>query len=357
VKILHVITTIEVGGAEKHLVLLTELQRKHGHDVEVIFLKGAPSLLRDFEKNDVLINQSIANQGILKQVFKILWTIKRNKYSIAHGHLPRSELILAFISAFTRVPIVITKHNSEPMCKAVTPFLNALMAKFVSMKTDGIIYISNAAFSSFEKRKEISKSEINRVIYYGVHLRSSGYEPFKATMGFKKKCITLSRLTSQKNLDLLITAFSNLDKNLYSLDIYGEGELQQQLEDLIVNLKLSDQVKIHPKVQRIEQVLKEHDVFILASKYEGFGLVLLEAIEAGLPIVASKASSILEVLGENYEYLFNPNSLDSISETIKKLLTSKTFLYGDYLRNRLSAFDSEKMCIETLEFYKEILEA
>jgi glycosyltransferase involved in cell wall biosynthesis len=102
----------------------------------------------------------------------------------------------------------------------------------------------------------------------------------------------------------------------------------------------------------------DYDVFVLPSLYEGFGLVLLEALERELTVVASGTSAIPEVLGKGYPFLFNPN--DPIDLTQRILESANPNVQGflqQHRTNTLILFASEKMVLETEKIYREVMGA
>jgi glycosyltransferase involved in cell wall biosynthesis len=113
---------------------------------------------------------------------------------------------------------------------------------------------------------------------------------------------TISRLTSQKDIPTMLSAFLEYKTRspASSLSILGAGPLESELKNLSKSLGLSDSVTFLGRSSRIYDFLSELDAFILTSKYEGFGMVLLEAMDAGIPVIASNISAIPEVLGDDF---------------------------------------------------------
>jgi glycosyltransferase involved in cell wall biosynthesis len=98
----------------------------------------------------------------------------------------------------------------------------------------------------------------------------------------------------------------------FRLTVLGEGHLEGELKNLAASLEISDSILWLGKVDNVSDFLMKSDLFILSSIYEGFGMVILEAIDAGVPIICSNISTFEEILGSDYKGLFmvqNPKSL------------------------------------------------
>lgn len=102
------------------------------------------------------------------------------------------------------------------------------------------------------------------------------------------RVIAAGRYTTQKGFDLLIAAWKIVASKHpdWQLTIYGEGSLKDQLQKMIDDQKLNDTCKLHPTVSNIADKYCESSIFVLSSRYEGFGLVLVEAMSYGVPCVS-----------------------------------------------------------------------
>jgi glycosyltransferase involved in cell wall biosynthesis len=158
---------------------------------------------------------------------------------------------------------------------------------------------------------------------------------------------TIGRLVPQKDYPTLLNAFSNVLKSVPNADLYvvGEGYLQKDLIELSKSLSINDKVHWLGKTEYIKEFLSKIDLFILPSKYEGFGLVLLEAMIAKKPIIAANNSAIPEVLGKTYEGLFSTGDINALAQQIKTVISDNNFserLVQSHL-SQLELFDPSKM--------------
>ena len=158
---------------------------------------------------------------------------------------------------------------------------------------------------------------------------------------------TIGRLVPQKDYPTLLSAFSNVLKSVPSTELYvvGEGYLQKELIELSKSLGVNSKVHWLGKTEYINNFLSKIDLFILPSKYEGFGLVLLEAMVAKKPIIAGNNSAIPEVLGKSYEGFFSTGDVNALAQQIKTVISDNNFserLVQSY-SGQLDLFDPSKM--------------
>ena len=346
-KVTHLITTIERGGAEKQLLTLTSEQVQSGIKVEVIFLKGKPELKKEFEESGVEVNQLLVGKSFLKQISLLSRHLRKNPSPI-HAHLPKSELLAAIV--VRNKYFVFSRHNSEPFWPGGPRIISNLLSKYVCKRASQGIAISNAVKSYLIERGEVPNSYTIDVVYYGFQkdiLTNSESLIFMNDQESNYKIGTIGRLVPQKNYPILLSAFSNVLKSLPNTELYivGEGYLQKDLIDLSKSLGINDKVHWLGKTEYIKEFLSKIDLFILPSKYEGFGLVLLEAMIAKKPIIAANNSAIPEVLGKTYKGLFSTGDIEALAQQIKTTINDNSFserLVQSYV-SQLNLFDPSEM--------------
>ena len=350
-KVTHLITTIERGGAEKQLLTLASEQVKSGIKVEVIFLKGKPELKKEFEEFGVEVNKLLVGKNFLKQISLLSKYLKKN-LSPVHAHLPKSELLAALV--VRNKNFIFSRHNSEPFWPGGPRVISNLLSKFVCKRASQGIAISNAVKSYLIKRGEIPSGYIIDVVYYGFQKDSSTNSAglnsrtnLMTSQSSEFKIGTIGRLVPQKDYPTLLSAFSNVLKSVPKTELYvvGEGYLQKDLIELSKSLGVNSKVHWLGKTEYINEFLSKIDLFVLSSKYEGFGLVLLEAMAAKKPIIAANNSAIPEVLGKTYEGLFTTGDVNALAQQIKTATSDKNFserLVQSY-STQLSSFDPSEM--------------
>ncbi len=175
-----------------------------------------------------------------------------------------------------------------------------------------------------------------------------------------KKIVAAGRLESQKGFDLLIEAW-RLAEPLsaeWELEIFGEGSLKEELQRKIDNYKLT---KIHLKgfVNNLQEELKQAGIFVLSSRYEGFGLVLLEAQANGLPIISFNCKEgPAEIIDDGINgYLIEPGNVASFADKMVELMSNDELRlsFSKNSQKDLYRFNLDNITNKWVEVLNEIL--
>ncbi len=347
--VLHVITTICRGGAENQLLTLIREQIATGRKVSLIFLKDQPELLGELRQIGVEVHSQFSRLSPLAQIVSIRRFLK-GKEVLVHGHLPRAELIAALAKRGNA--LVVTRHNAEKFFPSAPKFLSSALSRYVVKRSNTIIAISQSVSDFLYENKELPREVKPVVIYYGYYSNSRNVDlvELRESLDIPLGVLvigTVARLTAQKDLPTLLRAFSLLEsrKNLRLL-IVGDGPLKDELKSMAIKLDIRDQVIWAGRTDNVFAHLSLMDIFVLSSTYEGFGLVLLEALEAHLPIIASNVSAIPEVLGLNYPGLVEPKNYRAFADKISEFMTHENTdkeRIKDIGQSRLEFFSAANM--------------
>jgi glycosyltransferase involved in cell wall biosynthesis len=167
----------------------------------------------------------------------------------------------------------------------------------------------------------------------------------------------VARLVPQKDFPTLLQGLQlslEKDKKIHLL-VAGDGELKSELIEMSSSLGISNHITWLGNIDAPQELMRQSDIFVLSSRYEGFGLVLLEAMQAGIAIIAPNNSAIPEVLGANYEGLFetgNPQNLSNRIIEFKNITHAATAKKN--LAERLPLFSLQEMERKTSEVYAEL---
>jgi glycosyltransferase involved in cell wall biosynthesis len=341
-KIVHIVTSIDRGGAENQLVHLVESQINLGHKVYILFFKGNKYWKKFLKKVGVKVYYCPYKTFFekIKFLFKINNIIKKIKPNIIHTHLSLSELVGLFlkIKYKNEIKFIITKHLGSYLFEGSTGlnrfFSGLFLEKILFKKADHIIFISREVKKYFLKLIKISGEKFS-IIYYGFNLKKSNNK-IKKNLSKKYKLdkdyliiCSIARHVKQKNLQFLIKVFYKINNDLKiksKLVLVGTGPETNQLKQLAINLKLSNKIIWIKHCEHIRELLQNIDIFCLTSDYEGLGLVLLEAMAEKKPVIATKISAIPEIIKNNFNgVLFEKDNQNSFIAGFIKILRNKKF--------------------------------
>jgi len=143
-----------------------------------------------------------------------------------------------------------------------------------------------------------------------------------------KTVVAVGRYTYQKGFDMLLRAWRRVCDSIddWQLHIVGEGEMKESLQQQILDLSLEDRVELCPATSDIQSVYREASVLVLSSRYEGFGMVLLEAQTAGVPTVSFDCKcGPSDIVADGVTgYLVPANDIPALAEKLLVLMRDET---------------------------------
>lgn len=365
-KVLHVITTINRGGAENHLMELVRGQVGQGLRVNVAYLKGDGYWTGELMDLGVPVrNLWLRFYGELKPLFQLRKLIGSVRPDIIHVHMPPAELYtrLALMLWRFKPVLVISKHNDEPFYRGVG---QRIIGRWVARRAARVIAISEAVNLYVRNQLHIPAWRVITV-HYGINP-----EPFAKVAASDRALLreqwqvpadawvlgTVARLVPQKALHVLLHGYAQYlaqAKVPSRLILVGQGPLDQELKALAQKLEIEKSVVWAGFREDIPTVMRAFDAFALTSVYEGFGLVLLEAMAAGLAIAASAVSAIPEIVQNGETGLLCPaGNADSLARALLQLEDSSVRQrFGAAGFQRVTArFTVDKMVESTLIVYR-----
>lgn len=178
--------------------------------------------------------------------------------------------------------------------------------------------------------------------FWGWNVRSI-YNPKSFSSDVKTKCtakrfIAVGNLTRAKGFDLLIEAFAIFAKNdsEWVLDVYGEGDDREMLQKMIDKYCLNDRIKLRGITNRIQDELIESSVFLLSSRWEGMPMVILEALEIGLPIIAYDITAMKPLVANGVEGIIVPQfDIPAFASAMLQII-----------KNRADLLNTSQKCLE-----------
>ncbi len=371
-KILMVVTSLNVGGAERQVADLADKLVERGHVVKIVYLTGKPVTLPQNPSIEIIpLNITFSLNNFIKAVKKIKKIVKDFNPDIVHTHMIHANIFMRIVRIFVPFPVLIcTAHNfkeegkkgslklreflyriTDPLCDITTQVGKSGMERYVKNKitpANKIIYMPNGI--------DVNKFQRNELIREKMRKEMNLDEGFFVWLA-------VGRLVSQKNYNCLLQAFKKVieaRKNAFLL-IAGGGELENELKKLASDLLLNDSVIFLGVRNDINKLMNAADAFVLSSDFEGFGIVLVEASLSELPVVATDCGESPEIV-KNGEtgYLVpikDPEALAkkmlemmNLSELERRKMGEKG---REYVANQ---YDLEKIVDKWISLYQKLLE-
>ena len=352
--IVNIISSIKGGGAETIVSELHKIYLNKNFKSNIIYFTGNRN---NIKKNHFLLNFNPRNPFSILSLRKILkdLIISTNKDLIIHVHLtwPFFFTVLALIG-LKNYKLFFTEHDTTNRRRKI-PFFYLIDQIFYSRYLH-IICISRGVYNKLSKWVDYKTKRYLRIIYNGSRIYPMAYRTnLKNRL---PRLISIGRLIPKKNFSSTISAISKLKNDIESYTIIGEGIERKELEKLIKSLGLENKVKLVGWKENVEKYLKASDIQLIPSLYEGFGLVAVEGMSTGLPIVASNIPGLKEVLGDPNPSVTLINKVKSIKEwekgiykTIVSIKTLGSNKIGKISKDRVKKFTFTKMADEYLNVY------
>jgi glycosyltransferase involved in cell wall biosynthesis len=293
-RVLHVINTLDLGGAERLISEMVPLFAAEQVHVTVLVL----------ELRDRRLYERLAARGIdvvaspsrwlysPRQVSVIRRLAKAKAIDIIHAHLFPAMYWAAFANFLSpRVPVLVTEHSTwNGRRRAVL----RPMERFMYSRCARVACVSDPAVKALQEWLPKLADRIS-VVENGIDLTAFGRPPATDS---SEQCtvVSVGRLTKPKAMDVLIRAVAALPG--VTAWIVGDGPMRRDLEQLAASLRVGERVRFVGARMDVQPLLESAMIYVQSSAFEGFGLATVEAMHAGLPVIVSDVSGLREVVGE-----------------------------------------------------------
>jgi glycosyltransferase involved in cell wall biosynthesis len=360
VSVIHIALFPVGGGAELLVRELNKRNLENGIKSIAIYFQN-PTNTSLYNNEYCLNTKSLTS---LFNIYKIRTFIKKhikksdNDKIIIHTHLTYPFIFTAIATIGMKIKLVYTEHNSYNKRKNYKLF--SYIDKLIYRRYDIIICISNGVRKSLLQWVGLSFDDKVRVIYNGSRLFKINEDRRKVIDSTKLKIVSIGTLTYKKGFDISIRALQPLLNNeVEQYVIIGEGEERKKIECLIDSLNIRDYVTLAGWSDNIEQYLNEADLFLIPSRWEGFGLVVVEALSTGLPVLASNVDGLNELFLSNDCPIFY-FECENLTSLYNGVINIKSFLIENeniaWQANACSKhYSFEKMLTNYIDTYKTLL--
>ena len=346
-RILHVITSLRTGGAEKLMVDLLPKLRELGNDVEILLFDGTSTPFYDqmvsagIPVNVLRVGGSVYNPA---NIFALRPYLKR--FDVIHAHNTACQFFVAIAKTMTRAKceIITTEHSTSNRRRGHS-FFKAIDS-WMYHQYKRIICVSEIAAQNIRDYVHDPEMPI-AVIPNGIDFqRFNGADPDPAIMtnyANVHRAVMVAGFRYEKDHPTVIRAFSLLPAD-YHLFLVGDGERRQEYENLVRELGCQDKIHFLGIRSDVHALLKANDVVIMSSHREGLSLSNLEGMASGRPFVASDVDGLHEIV-DGFGLLFPHEDAQALADIVVKLSADGAYAKQVALRcqQRAEQFDINGM--------------
>jgi glycosyltransferase involved in cell wall biosynthesis len=363
VKVLHVHKVTGVGGSERHLLALLPALRAAGVDARFLGLDvegtDAARMYAELDRAGVPPAHVRCTVDVNPRMARdVIRAVRRERPDLLHTHLVHGDVYGALASVATGVPVVSSRHNDDRYLLGPYRFVDRVVAR----RERRVIAISDAV-RRFLERAGLPAGKLVTVHYGLDDLPTAPSERSPAEAGIPDGAplaLAIGRLTAQKDHATLLRAFARVreDHPEARLAILGIGPLERETRALVGELGLDASVVLPGRLE-IRDWLERADVMVHTSRWEGFGIVLLEAMLAALPIVATRVSAVPEIVADGESgLLVDPGDVGGVAAALDALLRdpARARALGDEGRRiARERFSVQRMTEATVAVYEQAL--
>ena len=367
--IVQIIDNLIIGGAQKLLVTLASQAEVNGLELTIVSLSS---------NNDRMILDELAGLGTkviifqaqhlldLRRIFRLSRFLSGGNFDLAQCHLTYANIIGALCGRLAGLLVVTTLHSTEDVLQEFHPFIGTLETWTIRHLSKRVVAVGYTIADSFRERLRGRVIDvIPNVVPIPVRITEKERLDLRKEIAgdaHKKIVISVGRIAPPKGYEDLVTAFSFLvptHPNMV-LILIGDGPLFEDIRSLISRLSLEKNVLLLGARQDVPRLLAASDLYVSSSHWEGLPLAILEAMMAGLPVVATDVGDIPRLITADTGLVIPPHQPRAIAEAIAELLRDPGQLreMGAAARARAMQDYSPRVWMERLlNLYRQLLPA
>jgi glycosyltransferase involved in cell wall biosynthesis len=360
VRVLHLHKLTGVGGSERHLLTLLPALRERGVDARLLGLDvegtDAPRFYAELDAAGVPATHVRCTVDVNPRMARdVVRAVRRERPDLVHTHLVHGDVYGSIAATRLRLPLVSTRHNDDRYLLGPFRYVDRLFAR----RAGRLIAISDAV-RAFLVAAGHPAGKVVTVRYGLDRLPEAASEVTPEQAGVPPGAplvLAIGRLTQQKDHETLLRAFARARSAVPEarLAVLGIGPLEQATRAHVHELGLGEAVVLPGRIE-VRDWLARADVFAHSARWEGFGIVLLEAMLAGLPVIATRVSAVPEIVaGGETGVLVEAGDWAGYAEALEGLLgdPERARRLGAAGRERArSEFSVERMAEGTLGVYR-----
>ncbi len=350
IKIAHLITDLDIGGTELMLLKVLRNSDKKLYDHLVISLKSEGKVAKGIEALGIrVISLNVKWYNFPLCFMRLCRILRKEKPDIVHNYLFHAEMAGRLCGKMAGVPVIISSLRSVNVGSDLRQFF----LKITDGLVNGVTAVSKKVAEEHIGRQTTKKDKI-RVIYNGLEVDKAvameNKNELKRRIGVPLTSyvvLSVGNLRPVKGYSFIFEALEMLlskGKDVKLL-IVGDGSYKRNLEIELQDKGISENVIFAGEKEELSDFLNMADTFVMASLWEGLPNSLLEAMAAGLPIIATKVGGIPEVVDDNENgLLIDPKDSKALAQAIERMISDKEFAMR--LSNNAQKFVRDNFGIE-----------
>lgn len=357
-RILHVITSLEIGGAEKLMVDLLPRLNSEENQVDLLVFNGIRTIFTEQIEAKGIKVYSLSNSRKVYNplnVFRLIHYLKC--YDIIHSHNTACQLFvpIAKTLSFAKCKLFTTEHNTTNRRRGNV--LYKIIDLWMYRRYKKIVCVSDSVEANL--KTHLHSATLNSrilTIANGIDCsrfyNASPSNEIRSLAIGQKIILMVARFDPQKNQAALIKALTLLPSDT-SLFFVGKGELQSECVRLSKQLNVIERVRFLGVRNDIPELMKSADVIVLSSHYEGLSLSSLEAMASGRPFIASDVPGLREIV-KDAGLLFPDDDSAKLAEILNKVLSDKSIYLSVANRciEKSKKYDISNTCYSYFELYQ-----
>lgn len=356
--ILYTITGLSVGGAETITVNLASRMQQLGHTVKILYLSGEQQIHVPEGIEVINLHMKKTPLGFVRALWPARKVVRNFAPDVVHANMYPAIVFSRLLRISAKIPkLISTEHTA--FYESSLPFKLEQFSDFLS---DIDTNVSGEATVNFVKRKAFSKNKA-QTVYNGIDLSNFCKKKnnfVRAEYGISKDdfvFINISRITEQKDHRNLIKAFAETKKIVPKIKLLcvGEGHLLTELQGFVNELRLDKDVIFAGRKENVSDFYNASDCFVLSSAWEGFGIVLAEAMACELPVISTDCGGTKEVI-QNENFIVPIKNATVLAEKMLMILgmtEAERIALGKRNRDLVQKFDISNITNQWLKIYSE----
>ena len=347
-KVLHVISSLEIGGAQRLLSDLLPLQTRAGIDVSLLVLKTEDT---GFTRKVVDGGVPIISLGV-RSFRNPLLAIRLQRiiknYDVVHAHLVHALYLCSIAARGLKTKLVYTEHSTsnnrrgKGFMRPIEKWIYGRYEKLISISEQTQVALQGWLQSN-DNRFVVIQNGVDTKVFSSIHREK-----------IPNSLIMVSRFARSKDQETVIRAMKLLDEKV-TVRFVGDGENLEHCKQVAKEMGVERQVVFLGARADVANLVAESYIGIQSSNWEGFGLTAVEMMAAGLPVIATEVDGLKQVV-EGAGLLFSVGDVETLAQHVKHIFNDKIFYdsLSEASKERAGEYDVSMTARLYVDVYKSL---